>query len=60
MITEKEKKVYVHHTHGLSQKEIAQKLGISQPAVSKFYRNVVFKIADARATLAFFEEVKRQ
>ena len=62
MLTEKEIKVLELKVKGLTQLEIARKLNISQPAVSKFYNNALGKIKDAEAVLKLKKEmcVKRK
>jgi hypothetical protein len=52
MLTEKEIKVLEMRKKGLKQTEIAKKLGISQPAVSLFERNIRRKIEDSVDVLA--------
>lgn len=47
MLTEKEIKVLEMRKKGLKQTEIAKKLGISQPAVSLFERNIRYKIRNS-------------
>ena len=47
MLTEKEMKVLEMRKKGLKQTEIAKKLGISQPAVSLFERNIRHKIRES-------------
>lgn len=51
MLTEKEIKVLKLKKEELTQKEIAKKLKISQPAVSSFYNNALWKIKDAEEVL---------
>lgn len=51
MLTHKELAVLELKKQGLTQKQIAEKLGISQPAVSSFYNNALKKIADAQEVL---------
>lgn len=58
MLTEKEIEVLKLRQEGLSQTEIARKLKISQPAVSNFYNNALWKIKDAEETILFKEELK--
>lgn len=58
MLTEKEIEVWKLKLDGLSQLEIAKKLKISQPAVSNFYNNCLWKIKDAEETLRLSEELK--
>jgi transcriptional regulator len=58
MLTEKEKEVLVFKQNGLTQSEIAHKLKISQPAVSNFYNNALWKIRDAKETLKLKKELK--
>ena len=51
MLTEKEIEVLRLSQKGLNQIAIAKKLGVSQPAVSRFYRNVMRKIAESKEIL---------
>lgn len=51
MLTEKEIEVLKMKNSGFTQKEIAKKLKISQPAVSKFYNNALWKMKDAEEVL---------
>ena len=60
MLTEKEINVLELKKEGFSQLEIAKKLGISQPAVSNFYNNALWKIEDAKQTLRLKEELDTQ
>jgi len=48
MLTQKELQVLQLRKKGLNQKQIAQKLKISQPAVSGFENNANKKIKDAK------------
>lgn len=57
MLTEKEKGVLILKSDGLTQNEIAKKLKISQPAVSKFYNNALWKIKDAEEVLKMKKEL---
>jgi transcriptional regulator len=58
MLTEKEIEVLKLKKGGLSQLEIARKLKISQPAVSNFYNNALWKLKDAEETLKLKKELK--
>ncbi|VVB78205.1 Bacterial regulatory proteins, luxR family [uncultured archaeon] len=58
MLTEKEIEVIKLKKDGFSQLEIAKKLKISQPAVSNFYNNALWKIKDAEETLKLKKELK--
>lgn len=58
MLTSREKEVYKLKEKGLRQEDIAIKLKISQPAVSKFYTNALKKIKEAKEILSFTKEVK--
>jgi HTH-type transcriptional regulator, fmd operon transcriptional regulator len=58
MLTEKEVEVLKMKKQGLTQLEIAKKLKISQPAVSSFYNNALWKIKDAEETLKLKKEMK--
>ncbi|MFA6023294.1 MAG: LuxR C-terminal-related transcriptional regulator [Candidatus Pacearchaeota archaeon] len=57
MLTEKEILVLKLKKEGLTQKEIAKKLKISQPAVSSFYNNALYKIGDAEEVLKIKKEL---
>ncbi len=57
MLTEKEIEVLKLKESGLTQLEIAKKLKISQPAVSDFYNNALWKIKDAEETLRLKKEL---
>jgi len=58
MLTEKEIEVLKLKKGGLNQLEIARKLKISQPAVSNFYNNALWKLKDAEETLKLKKELK--
>ena len=58
MLTEKEIEVLKLKKKGLTQKDIAKKLKISQPAVSNFYNNALWKIKDAEETIKLKKEIK--
>ena len=58
MLTEKEIEVLKLKKEGFSQLEIAKKLKISQPAVSNFYNNALWKMKDAEETLKLKKEMK--
>lgn len=51
MLTEKEIAVLKLKIKGLTQLEIATRLKIAQPSVSKFYNNALNKIKDAKEVL---------
>ena len=55
MLTEKEIEVLRLRKRGLNQSEIAEKLGISQPAVSSFESNIARKI---KSSIEIFELLK--
>lgn len=57
MLTEKEKEVLKLKKEGFSQLEIAKKLRISQPAVSNFYNNALWKIKDAEEVIKLKKEL---
>jgi transcriptional regulator len=57
MLTRKEKEVLILKSKELIQQEIAKKLKISQPAVSKFYNNALWKIRDAEETIKLKREL---
>lgn len=57
MLTEKEIEVLRYLQKGLNQMEVAKKLKITQPAVSKFYSSGIKKIKEARETLDFAKEL---
>jgi transcriptional regulator len=57
MLTEKEKEVLRLKNEGLTQLEISKKLKISQPAVSNFYNNALWKIKDAEETIKLKKEL---
>lgn len=58
MLTQREMDVYKLKQKGLRQEDIARKLSISQPAISKFYNNALKKITEAKEILNFIKEVK--
>jgi transcriptional regulator len=58
MLTEKEIQVLRLVKEGLTQKDIAKKLKISQPAVSNFYKNALKKIKDSEEVLKLKKELK--
>jgi transcriptional regulator len=58
MLTEKEKEVLKLKKEGYTQLEISKKLKISQPAVSNFYNNALWKIKDAEETIKLAKELK--
>lgn len=57
MLTEKEIHVLKLRKEGFTQKEIAKKLSISQPAVSNFYNNALWKLKDAEETIKIRKEL---
>jgi len=57
MLTEKEIAVLELKLKNFTQLEIAKKLKITQPAVSKFYNNVLAKIKDAGEVLRLKKEL---
>ena len=57
MLTEKEIEVLKLRLKGFNQLEIAKKLKISQPAVSNFYSNALWKIKDAEEILKLKKEL---
>jgi len=58
MLTEKEIRVLKLKKSGLTQKDIAKKLKISQPAVSKFYNNALWKIKDASQVIKLKKQMR--
>jgi transcriptional regulator len=58
MLTEKEIEVLRLKKNGLTQKDIAKKLKISQPAVSSFYNNALWKIKDAEEVIKLKKKLK--
>jgi len=58
MLTEKEIEVLRLVKKNLTQQEIAKKMKISQPAVSSFYNNALWKIRDAEETMKLKKEMK--
>ncbi len=57
MLTSKEIKVLKLKRKNFTQLKIAKKLKISQPAVSKFYKNAIGKIKDAKEVLKLKKEI---
>ncbi len=57
MLTEKEIAVLRLKKEGLVQIEIAKRLKISQPAISKFYNNALKKINEAKEILKIKKEI---
>lgn len=57
ILTEKEIIILRLKKKGLTQNEIAKKLKISQPAVSKFYKNALIKIENALKILKIKKEI---
>lgn len=60
MLTKREIEILKLKTKGLTQIEIAKKLGITQPAVSDFYNSALKKIRDSEETLKIAKELKIQ
>jgi len=58
MLTPKEIDVLKLKKAGSTQNEIARKLKISQPAVSKFYNNSLKKIHEAEEIIKLRKELK--
>ena len=58
MLTKKEIEVLKLKKEGLTQKDIAKKLRISQPAVSSFYNNALWKIKDAEEVTKVKKEME--
>lgn len=58
LLTEKEIEVVKLRKEGLTQVEVARKIGISQAAVSNFEKNAYHKIGDAQAVLKIAENMK--
>lgn len=57
MLTDKEIRVLELRQKGLTQVEVARRLGITQAAVSNFEKNAYRKIAEAKETLKKAEEL---
>jgi len=57
MLTKKELEVLKLKEGGFTQIEIAKKLKISQPAISKFYNNAIWKIKDAEELIKLKREM---
>lgn len=57
MLTKREIEVLKLRKRGLKQKEIAKKLNLSQPAISKFENNVKIKINDSLNTIKTLKEL---
>ena len=57
MLTEKEILVVKLISSGLTQVQVAKKLKISQPAVSSFYNNALWKIRDAESVIKLKKEL---
>ena len=57
LITRKEREVLELRKQGLTQVEVAKKLKISQAAVSKFEKNALEKIKDAKRVLKFSKKL---
>jgi len=58
LFTKKEIEVLKLRKEGLLQVEIAKKLKISQAAVSKFEKNAISKIRDAKKLLGITKKLK--
>jgi len=58
LFTKKEIEVLKLRKKGLLQTEIAKKLKISQAAVSKFEKNAISKIRDAKKLLGITKKLK--
>jgi transcriptional regulator len=58
MLTEKELRVLKLKQKGLTQLDIAKELKISQPAISKFYNNALWKMQDAEEVIKLKKELK--
>jgi Tfx family DNA-binding protein len=57
MLTKREIEIIKLRKKGLKQKEIAKKLGLSQPAISKFENNVKRKIKDSLDTIKIVKKL---
>jgi len=57
ILTEKEIIILKLKKQGLTQNEIAKKLKITQPAVSKFYKNAFTKIENALEIIKIKKEI---
>ncbi len=57
MLTKKEKQILELYNRGLKQNEIAERLKISQPAVSSFINNALRKIRGAKQTMEFVKKM---
>jgi len=51
MLTKREIEIFSLRREGLTQKEIAKKLKLSQPAISKFENNIKKKTNDSLETI---------
>jgi transcriptional regulator len=58
ILTKKEIIILKLKNKNLTQEQIAKKLKISQPAVSKFYKNALKKIEQAKEILRISKEIK--
>ncbi len=56
MLTKREIEIITLRKKGLTQKEIAKKLKLSQPAISKFENNVKKKISDCLETIKILKK----
>ncbi len=59
ILTEKEIIILKLEKQKLTQNEIAKKLKITQPAVSKFYRNALIKIDNALEIIKIKKEIDK-
>ena len=59
ILTDKEINVLKLNKKGLTQSEIAKRLKISQPAISKFYKNALEKIKQAKKILEIKKEIDK-
>jgi len=57
MLTKRELEIITLRKKGLNQKQIAKKLKISQPAVSKFENNIKRKIEDTFETVKIIKKL---
>lgn len=58
MLTKREIEILNLKKRGLTQTDIASKLGISQPAVSGFYNNALKKIKEAKEIMEIVKKMK--
>ena len=57
MLTKREIEIIKLRKKGLKQKEIAKRLNLSQPAISKFESNIKRKIKDSLETIEIANEL---